>query len=91
MFLKIKSAWLIKAERRIYASVDSSIINSISANGLSPVPRQAIIWTNAGILSIEPLGTNFCESLDRVQQFPFEKTNLKLSSAKRRSFCLPMC
>ena len=32
-----------------------------SDNGLSPEPRQAIIWTNAGILLIGPLGTNFCE------------------------------
>ena len=30
-----------------------------SDNGLSPRRRQAIIWTNAGILLIEPLGTNF--------------------------------
>ena len=32
-----------------------------SDNGLSPDRRQAIIWTNAGILSIERLGTNFSE------------------------------
>ena len=30
-------------------------------NGLSPGWRQAIIWTNAGILVIGPLGTNFSE------------------------------
>ena len=30
-----------------------------SDNYLSPGRRQAIIWTNAGILLIEPLGTNF--------------------------------
>ena len=30
-----------------------------SDNGLSPGRRQAIIWTNAGILLIGPLGTNF--------------------------------
>ena len=28
-------------------------------NGLPPGRRQAIIWTNAGIWSIGPLGTNF--------------------------------
>ena len=33
-----------------------------SNNGLSPVRRQAIIWTNAGILLIGPLGTNFYEN-----------------------------
>ena len=30
-----------------------------SDNGVSPDRRQAIIWTNAGILLIGPLGTNF--------------------------------
>ena len=34
-----------------------------SDNGLSPVRRQGIIWTNAGILLIEPLETNFSEIL----------------------------
>ena len=33
-----------------------------SDNGLSPERRQAIIWTNAGILLIGPLGTNFSEN-----------------------------
>ena len=32
-----------------------------SDNGLSPGRRQAIIWTNAGILLILTLGTNFRE------------------------------
>ena len=32
-----------------------------SDNGLSPKRRQAIIWTNVGILLIGPLGTNFIE------------------------------
>ena len=32
-----------------------------SDNGLSPGRRQAIIWANAGILLIWPLGTNFYE------------------------------
>ena len=30
-----------------------------SDNGLSPGRHQAIIWNNAGLLLIEPLGTNF--------------------------------
>ena len=34
-----------------------------SDNGLSPGRRQAIIWTNAGLLLIGPLGTNFSEIL----------------------------
>ena len=32
-----------------------------SDNGLLPGRHQAIIWTNAGILLTEPLGTNFNE------------------------------
>ena len=34
--------------------------------GLSPGRRQAIIWTNAGILSICTLGTNSSEILSKV-------------------------
>ena len=48
---------LIEAEWRIYASVNYTIIGS--DNGLLPVRHQAIIWTNAGILFIWPLETNF--------------------------------
>ena len=32
-----------------------------SDNGLSPGQHQAIVWTNAGILLIQTLGTNFSE------------------------------
>ena len=58
-----------------------------SDNGLSPDRRQAIIWTNAGILLIEPLGTNFSEILIEIQIFSFKKMRLKMS-AKWRPFCL---
>ena len=59
-----------------------------SVNGLSPGRRQAIIWTNAGLLLIEPFGTNFSEILIEIQTFSFKKMRLKVSSAKRRPFCL---
>ena len=59
-----------------------------SDNGLSPGRRQAIIWTNAGILLIRPLGTNFSEILIRIQTFSFKKMHLKMSSAKWHPFCL---
>ena len=61
-----------------------------SDNGLSPGRRQAIIWTNAGILLIELLGTNFSEILVRIQAFSFKKMHLKMSSAKWRPFCLSL-
>ena len=59
-----------------------------SDNGLSPDRRQAIIWTNAGILLIGPLGTNFSEIFNEILTFSFKKMRLKVSSAKRRPFCL---
>ena len=59
-----------------------------SDNGLSPGRHQAIIWANAGILLIGPLGTNFSEILSEIQSFSFKKMHLKVSSAKWRPFCL---
>ena len=59
-----------------------------SDNGLSPGRREAIIWTNAGILLIGPLGTNFNEILITIHTFSVKKMHLKMSSAKWRPFCL---
>ena len=59
-----------------------------SENGLSPGRRQAIIWTNAGILLIWTLGTNFSEISSEIHAFSFKKMHLKMSSAKWRPFCL---
>ena len=77
---------LIEAEWRIYASVKLTIIGS--DNGLSPGRCQAIIWTNAGLLLIGPLGTNFSEMLIEIHTFSFKKIHLKMSSGKWRPFCL---
>ena len=57
-------------------------------NGLSPGRRQAIIRTNAGILLIRPLGTNFGQILIAILIFSFKKMRLKVLFAKRRPFCL---
>ena len=57
-------------------------------NGLSPGRRQAIIWTNAGILLIRTSGTNFSEILIDIHTFSFKKIHLKMSSAKWRPLCL---
>ena len=59
-----------------------------SDNGLSPDRRQATIWTNAGLLLIGLLGTNFSEILIEIPAFSFKKLRLKVPSAKRRPFCL---
>ena len=59
-----------------------------SDNGLSPGRRQAIIWTNAWVLLIRPIGTNFNEMLIEILTVSFMKMRLKVSSAKWRPFCL---
>ena len=64
------------------------LTNIDSDNGLAPQRRQAIIWTNVGILLIEPLGTNFSEFLIRIHTFSFKKIHLKMSSGKWRPFCV---
>ena len=58
-----------------------------SDNGLSPRRRQAIIWTDAGILLIRTLGTNFSEILGKIHSSSFKKMHLKMS-AKERLFNL---
>ena len=62
----------------------------VSDKCLSPDRRQAIIWTNAWILLIGPLGSNFSEMLIKIHTFSFNKMYSKMSSGKRRSFCLSL-
>ena len=59
-----------------------------SDNGLSPGRRQTIIWTDAVILLIWPLGINFSEMSIEIHAFLFKKMHVKISSAKWRPFCL---
>ena len=70
-----------------------------SNNGLSPCRRQAIIWTNAGILLIEPLGTYFSEILilihriqefknSRIQENAFENVVWKMAAMLSRPQCV---
>ena len=51
----------------------SEYANIGSDNGLSPIRRQAIIWTNVGILLIGPLGTQFNETLIEIRTFSLKK------------------
>ena len=69
---------LIEAERRIriIVSVNWAIIGA--DNGLSSDRHQAIIWTNVGILLIEPRGTNFNEILIEIHTILFNKIHLKM-------------
>ena len=59
-----------------------------SDNGLSRGQCQAIIWTNAWILSIGPWRKNFSEILIQNRTFSLKKMRLKMSSGKWRPFCL---
>ena len=52
----------------------NKLTNIGSDNGMSPGRRQAIIWTNAGILLIGALGTNFNEMLIEFIYFHSQKS-----------------
>ena len=100
LFLKILSLFLYCNMCNIHESVilthwgrvmhicvgNLTIINS--DNGLLPGRRQAIIWTNAGILSIGPMGTNFGEISIAILIFLFKKMHLKVLSVKWQPFWL---
>ena len=52
-----------------------------SDNGLSPSRRQAIIWTNAGILLIGPWGTNLSKiSINFIDENAFEDVVWKMAA-----------
>ena len=72
--------WLVSPWCRVYASTNRISIGS--DNGLSPNRCQAIIWTNAGLLSVGTLWTNFSEILIAKHTFSFKKMHLKISFAK---------
>ena len=65
-----------------------------SDNGLAPVRRQAIIWTNAGILSIGPFNWNKLQwkfnrnSYIFIQENAFENVVWKMASILSRPQCV---
>ena len=61
-----------------------------SDNGLPPGWRQAIILTNAGILLIWLLGTNFSDILIKIDAFSLNKIRLKMLSGKWHPSCLSL-
>ena len=61
-----------------------------SDNGVSPGRRQAIIWTNAGILLIGSFGTNSSEISIAIYTFSFKEMHFKMSSAIWRPSCLDL-
>ena len=66
-----------------------------SDNGLSPGRRQAIIWTNAGILSIGPLGINFSKKIYQnynifIQPNAFKSFVCELAAILSRPQCVKL-
>ena len=86
MVLIINTVYALTHWGRVTHICVSKLTIIASDNGLSPGRRQAIIWTNAGILLIGPLGTNFSEVLIKIHNYSFKKMHLKMSSAKWRPF-----
>ena len=65
----------------------------VSDNGLSPGRRQAIIWTNAGIVLIGALGTNVSENFDWnlyifIEENAFENVVCEMASILSRPQCV---
>ena len=87
-FFIMKDMGLVTHWGRVTHICVSKLIIIGSDNGLSPGRRQAIIWTNAGILLIGPLGTNFSEISSKIHIFSFNKMHLKKSSGIWQPFCL---
>ena len=90
-----RKMWQMKTQQLTHwGQVTHICVNKLtiigSDNGLSPDRHQAIIGTNAGILLIGPLGTNFREILIEILTFSFKKMRLKVSSAKGWPFCLSL-
>ena len=70
----------------------SKLTSIASVNGLLPGQCQAIIWTNAGILLIGLLGTNFSEILIRIQTFSFKEMHFENAVCKMASILSrPQC
>ena len=84
----ILQGWVLTHWGRVTHICVSKLTTIGSDNGLSPGRRQAIIWTNAGIMIIGPLGTNFSEIFIEIYTFSFKKMHLKMLSGKWQSSCL---
>ena len=61
-----------------------------SDNGLPPGRRQAIIWTDAGILLIRPLGTNFGEIINRISNIFIQENAFEEVIWKMGGLCLSL-
>ena len=80
-------AWYLTHWGRVTHICVSKLTIIDSDDGLSPGRRRTIIWTNAKILLLGPLGTNSSEILLEIHTFSFKKMRLKVSSAEWRPSC----
>ena len=79
--------------RRVTHICVNKLTTIVSDNGLSPGRCQAIIWTNAGILLIWPLG-NFGEirnSYIFIQENAIEDVVWKMAAILSRPRCVKCC
>ena len=83
-----QSMFILSHSGRVTYICISKQITIGSDNGLLPDQRQAIIWTNAEIMLIAPIGTNLSEILIKIYTFSFKKMHLKMSSGECWRFCL---
>ena len=76
--------WYLGASNANPANVIGPRTLKKKGNILSAVQHQAV----TGMLLTGTFGTNFGEILFKIQEFSLTKFNLKMTSAKWRSFCL---
>ena len=82
--------WVVSITSTYWDWVTHMCVNKQNIIGLSPDLRQAIIWTNAGILLIWPLWTNLSEMAIETRAFSSRKLHLKMSCEKCWTFCLDL-
>ena len=88
-WVQFQFSWCLVMIRLFLIIFASFLTHYIRAdNGLSPVRRQDITWTNADFLSIGSLGANFSEFLIEIYIFSSRKMHLIMSSGKWQPFCL---
>ena len=81
MGISVQARWHLYTEKvpRLFSMIRACVSNYFT---FSSDWRQAIIWTSAGIMLIEPLGTNFGEILIGIQTFSLKKILLKMLFGK---------
>ena len=88
--MKISSKWWL-SDLTHWGQVTHICVSKVTIigpdNGLPPGWCRAIIWTNAGLLLIQTMGTNFSETLSEIHTFLLKKMHLKMSAGWRQ-FCL---